>query len=104
LIEVDQVFPDRVTNTFFLHYRPEQKWHWLSRQEKDELTIFATWMPEMETIYAGTFRRIFLLHCNAFINSSTDCSPHGAAPTLGLIEGSKPRESVEVRMLVFTAT
>jgi hypothetical protein len=85
IVEVEQVHPDKVNPTAFVYNRPGHVWYWLSRQKPEEIAIFTTWAPESSSSFA-------------------DASPHAAASMYREDLSDKPRESVEVRMIVFTDT
>ncbi|ETI19373.1 hypothetical protein G647_09205 [Cladophialophora carrionii CBS 160.54] len=40
LIESDQIVPSRETEIYHIFARPHHRWHWLSRQRRDEVYIF----------------------------------------------------------------
>lgn len=80
LVEVDKVLPDKVEKAFFLYYRKDQKWFYLPDQEPNEVAFFVTWRPDEEPVMANY-------------------SPHGASGVE--VTDTRPRESVEVRMMVF---
>jgi len=82
MIEVDQVHPDKVNSTAFLYNRLEHDWYWLSHQKPEEIAIFTTWAPESSSVFVGS-------------------APHAAAYMYSENVNDKPRESIEVRMIVF---
>ena len=100
LIEVDKVLPDKVEQAFFIHHNKDQKWYYLSRQAPEEVTLFVSWRPEGDGDIAGGLA-IFLLGIRKrkLTDFYLDYSPHGASSAEAT--GTKPRESIEVRMIIF---
>ncbi|KAI0415003.1 hypothetical protein F5X98DRAFT_232502 [Xylaria grammica] len=80
LIEVDKVLSDKVEKSYFLFHKEYHSWYYISGQRTDEVAIFPTWLSDSQNCFA-------------------DCCPHGAGASQ--TDGwAKPRESVEVRLLV----
>ncbi len=96
-MEVDKVLPDKVEKHFFLLHREHHKWYWMSNQEPDEVLLFLSWTPEGHCENAGTWT---YSHATDMQNlqDSLDYPPHAASP---FNAGTRPRESVEVRIAVF---
>ncbi|KAK0726507.1 hypothetical protein B0T21DRAFT_413836 [Apiosordaria backusii] len=81
-LELDQVSPAQVEQSMVLKYRASQRWFWLSRQDPEEVVLFTSW----DSVRGGDI----LGH-----------TPHGAFVEGEAGEGyGKPRESVEVRLVV----
>ncbi|KAG5820385.1 hypothetical protein H9Q74_000615 [Fusarium xylarioides] len=79
VFEVQKVLPDKLEKANYLNHEPYQKWYYMSDQSPEDVAIFTTWEERDDLEFA-------------------DCSPHGAASSY---LGSKPRESIEVRFIVF---
>jgi hypothetical protein len=98
LIESDQVMSDKVNKTAYVYHRSDQKWYWLSHQSQDEVVLFPTWTLRTEAEHAGVARKCsYFFHADAIL----DFSPHAAAFLYEPDKSAQPRESVEVRMIVF---
>ncbi len=42
LITADRILPSQSWSLYFLKHNPNQKWHWISKQTPDELTLLMT--------------------------------------------------------------
>lgn len=80
LLEADKVSPGLIERDYFVKYDADQKWYWLSNQRPDEVTIFKSWDSCNEASTAG-------------------CAPHGSATIPVSERASRPRESLEVRLI-----
>ena len=80
LLPVQLIYPDRVGETFTVHPNPEHRWYYLGKQTPQEVMIFKCFDSKED----GRARRV---PHSAFVNPAT--------------EGESPRESIEVRTLVF---
>ncbi|OCL09233.1 hypothetical protein AOQ84DRAFT_404936 [Glonium stellatum] len=81
LLEADKVSPGLIERDSMLKYDTNQKWYWLSNQQPDEVTLFKSWDS-----------------CND--ENIADCAPHGSAKIPVSECVSRPRESLEVRLIV----
>jgi len=81
LVATDLVYPDRVGEVYSVRYNPAHRWFFYSHSRRDEALLIKTY----DSLEDGTAR--FSAH-SAFDDPAT---PIGAAP----------RESIEVRALVF---
>jgi len=79
LVATDQVTRKLAGEIYYVKYNPEQRWHYLSNQKKDEVVVFKSYDSEAGVSFAPHV---------AFEN------PHAHAD-------APERESVEVRALVF---
>jgi hypothetical protein len=80
LVPSDLIYPDRVGETYNVVFNPDHRWHYLSHQRPDE---------------------VLLLKC---YDSRTDVArfaPHTAFVEPEIPDGAPPRESIELRTLVF---
>lgn len=80
LLPVPLVYPDRVGETFTVRPNEQHKWYFLYGQRPDEVTLIKCFDSKTD----GRARRV---PHSAFVNPAT--------------EAEKPRESIEVRALVF---
>jgi len=80
LVPVRFIYPDRVGGTFSVKYSPQLRWNYLSNQTPDEVTLIKCFDSETD--------RARLTPHTAFLDTS---SPKNAPP----------RQSIEVRCLVF---
>ncbi|HEX9468053.1 MAG TPA: CmcJ/NvfI family oxidoreductase, partial [Bradyrhizobium sp.] len=83
LVASDLVYPDRVGETYSVKYNPDHQWFYVSRMTADE---------------------VLLLKC---FDSNTDAearfAPHSAFADPTTPPDAPPRESIELRTLVFHA-
>ena len=96
---MDKVLPDKVEKAFFINYNQHQMWHYLSEQAPDEVTLFVSWRPEQNGDMAGLFSPFSIVQHRVFFDKHPEYSPHGASSAEA--GGTTPRESVEVRLIVF---
>ncbi|KAH8173483.1 hypothetical protein LIA77_07738 [Sarocladium implicatum] len=82
LVETDHVRSSYVGSTMYLLNRPQHRWYYVSRQRPDEVLLFKNFDS------AG--------------DVAAKYAPHGSFKVPELREGWKPRESIEVRALIFT--
>lgn len=80
LLPVQLIYPDRVGETYTVRPNEQHKWYFLYGQRPDEVTLIKCYDSKTD----GRARRV---PHSAFINPAT--------------ESEKPRESIEVRALVF---
>ena len=83
LVGSDLVYPDRVGETYSVKYSPEHRWFYVPEMTADEILLLKCYDSETDG------RARFAPH-TAFVDPTT---PAGAAP----------RESIELRTLVFHA-
>ncbi|KAI1345302.1 hypothetical protein F5Y01DRAFT_320952 [Xylaria sp. FL0043] len=81
LVPVDNVFPHKSQELYYLHYNPDQQWFWTSKQKKDEVLLMI--MFDSET--GGNAR-----YCPHVSFQDPDCA-----------KSAPPRQSVETRTIVF---
>jgi len=81
LVPTDLVYPDRVGETYSVYYNPEHRWFYLPRMQTDEVVLLKCYDSEEDG------RARFAPH-TAFIDPTTP-------------EDAPPRESIELRALVF---
>jgi hypothetical protein len=81
LIATDQVFPDRVGEIYHLAHHPEQRWYYAPEMTPDEVLLIKGY----DSLADGRAR----------------FTPHGAFELPGTPADAPPRESIEVRTLVF---
>jgi len=81
LVPTDLIYPDRTGETYSVRHNPNHKWHFLSKQKTDEVILIKCFDSKEEGVARLT--------------------PHTAFkdPTVG--DNVPPRQSVEVRTLVF---
>lgn len=80
LVPVRFIYPDRVGGTFSVKHNPALRWHYLSGQTPDEVTLIKCYDSEVD--------RARLTPHTAFLDAT---SP----------ESAPQRQSIEVRTLVF---
>ncbi|HTO07995.1 MAG TPA: CmcJ/NvfI family oxidoreductase [Myxococcota bacterium] len=81
LVPTDLVYPDRVGEVYSVRYNPAHRWYFYSKLRRDEALLIKTY----DSLEDGTAR--FSAH-SAFDDPATRA-------------GAPPRESIEVRALVF---
>ncbi|KAH6988895.1 hypothetical protein BKA56DRAFT_246455 [Ilyonectria sp. MPI-CAGE-AT-0026] len=83
LVEVDKVLPNVVELEAYLYSRPHHKWYYISRQTPEDILMFVQWEGcEIPSDTTGVFH----------------ASLSGPQTTVG----NKPRESIEVRMILIS--
>ncbi|KAH8742192.1 hypothetical protein F5882DRAFT_165356 [Hyaloscypha sp. PMI_1271] len=82
LVETDNVRKHYTGSTMYTLYNPEQKWYYLNKQSREEVTIFKTFDSA------------------DFVASRA--TPHGSFQMPQISSDAKPRVSIEVRAMVFT--
>ena len=81
LVASDLRYPDRTGETYAVTYNPAQRWYYFPKMERDEVVLIRCFDSAREG--AARF------------------SAHGAFDDPQTPEGAPPRESIEVRLLVF---
>ncbi|MGI9522609.1 MAG: CmcJ/NvfI family oxidoreductase [Hyphomicrobiaceae bacterium] len=81
LVATDQVFPDRVGEIYHLAYAPTQKWYFAPEMDVDEVLLIKGW--------------------DSLGDGRAQYTPHGAFDLADTTSETPPRESIEVRTLVF---
>jgi len=84
LLEEDKIHSTHWEEGLYLQYRPYHKWYYLSKQARDEVAIFMTWDADEGE------------------NHQSMCPPHASFRDEAAAERGPPRESVEVRLMVFS--
>jgi len=97
LIGEDKVHIDFLEEGQYLKYSSSQKWYWLSQQSRDEVTIFVTWDSDEGDECGMNLDGLFFFITKYLIA----CAPHAAFRNPYAPENAPPRESVEVRLMVF---
>ncbi|KAJ6019883.1 hypothetical protein N7499_002970 [Penicillium canescens] len=87
LLAADRVTPDFALEVYYVKYNPNQKWFWLPNQTTDEFLVFVNYDSD----------------CRLDKSPWMTC-PHAAFVEPGSSDGAALRESVEVRLIVFTPT
>ncbi|KAK0644667.1 hypothetical protein B0T16DRAFT_418061 [Cercophora newfieldiana] len=82
LLSVDHVRKTYVGESLYPLECPEYRWYYLNRQTSDEVLLFKTYDSDP--------------------TARAKCCPHTSFEQSGVRPGAKPRESIEVRALVFT--
>ncbi|KAK4504223.1 hypothetical protein PRZ48_005139 [Zasmidium cellare] len=82
LINIDHVRRTYVGETQYAVHSPEYRWHYLSRQKKDEVIIMKMYDSAQDV--------------------PAKCCPRAAFQAARVVENAKPRETIEVRALVFS--
>ncbi|KAK7402579.1 hypothetical protein QQX98_011684 [Neonectria punicea] len=82
LLATDHVTRDHVGEMYSLLSNPEHKWYYMSQQSVEDVLLFKTYDSD-----PGTGAK----HC-----------PHAAFRHQAVPEGTQPRESIEVRALIFS--
>jgi len=83
LVEADKVHEDHLEEGYYVKYNPVHQWYWLSQQRSDEVAMFVTWDSYHEQF------------------SEASVPPHAAFQNPEAKPGCRPRESVEVRLVLF---
>lgn len=86
LVPADRINPDFVAEIGFLKYNPRQVWYWLSSQTPEEIAVFVQYDSEASETDTGV-----------------RACPHTAFVNPYAPENADPRESIEVRVIVFNA-
>lgn len=84
LVPSDLIYPDRVGETYQVYYRPEHRWYYYPRMGADEALLLKCFDSETDG------RARFVAH-SAFVDPTTP-------------QDAPPRESIELRTLVFHRT
>lgn len=82
VVATDLIYPERTGETYSVKHNPAQKWYWVSEQQTDEVILLKCYESEI-----AKGRALFTPH-SAFLNPE--------AP-----EDALPRQSIELRALVF---
>jgi hypothetical protein len=85
LIAADRVTPDFAVELYYLKHNKNQRWYWISEQMPNELTVFVNYDSK----------------CRKDGPKWMTC-PHAAFNNPDCKEGSLKRESIELRVVVFT--
>ncbi|QPC80179.1 hypothetical protein HYE68_010931 [Fusarium pseudograminearum] len=85
LLAADRVTPDFAVELYYLKHNANQKWYWLSNQTLDEIILFVNYDS----------------NCRLEGSDWKTC-PHAAFINPDVPADSPPRESIEVRLIVFT--
>ncbi|KAH6843148.1 hypothetical protein B0I37DRAFT_383847 [Chaetomium sp. MPI-CAGE-AT-0009] len=80
---VDKVFDDWVEESMYLKHNPAHKWYWLSNQTTDEITTFVIWDSERP-------------------HDKSAAVAHSSFLLPAYLDGKVPRQSIEMRMLLWT--
>lgn len=104
LLATDHVTRHYVGETYNLMYRNKYRWYYISHQQPDEVLMFKTYdsdtdIPARRKIPNRLPHVGILAHVLIFY--ATDC-PHASFRHGHVLEGSLPRESIEVRALIFS--
>ena len=108
LVTADHVRKFYIGESLYPLHNGSHRWYYLNRQTKDEVLllkmfdnkegVMATCMFAISSYWFG----IVELGLSLVLTSSfTDC-PHTSFMQSGVKEGAKPRESIEVRVMVFS--
>jgi hypothetical protein len=81
LVISERRYPDRIGQTYAISYDPAHRWYWFPRMRRDEALVFKT----DESLTDGSAR------WTAHTSFTDPTSP----------ENARPRESIEIRALVF---
>jgi hypothetical protein len=98
LIEVDHLHKNHAGSAMYLQYNPKQRFSYLSEQRRDEVLIFKNFdskSVQSRCRYRGTTikdRKI-----NILLGAPHAAFQHPSPPS-----DVQPRESIEIRALVFT--
>ncbi|RWA10866.1 hypothetical protein EKO27_g4236 [Xylaria grammica] len=87
LVAADRVTPDFAVELYYLKYNANQRWYWLRHQSPDELMVFVNYDSR----------------CRMDTSHWMTC-PHAAFSDPDCPEGRPQRESIELRLVVFTPT
>ncbi len=104
LVAVDHVTRGYIGESYYLLYHASHRWYYLDKQTKDEVLLFKTF----DSLHSAKAKCIQLLvssvvvaygHLHNFCHLGC---PHSAFPQQDVGASHNPRESIEVRALVFT--
>ncbi|KAH8688569.1 hypothetical protein BGZ61DRAFT_353031, partial [Ilyonectria robusta] len=102
LIEVDKVLPNVVELEAYLYSRPHHKWYYISRQTPGDILMFVQWegyeIPSDTSRPSRTLLSFTGVGTDLVIAGVFHASLSGPQTTVG----NKPRESIEVRMIVIS--
>ncbi|KAJ4149961.1 hypothetical protein LMH87_010733 [Akanthomyces muscarius] len=82
LVSVDHVTRGYIGESYYPLYHASHRWYYLDKQTKDEVLLFKTF--------------------DSSADAKAKCCPHTALPPQDVGASHNPRESIEVRALVFT--
>lgn len=103
LVEIDKVHEDHWEGGYLIKYNPDHRWYWLPNQTSNEVSVFLTWDSDHEA-FESACKQIHsrVRHALKLADVFQATPPH-AAFRLPVQKGDcQPRESVEVRLMVFT--
>jgi len=82
LVPTDLIYPDRAGENYQVRYNPAQRWYYYRNQQPDEVVLLKCYESEE-------------------IPGRAQLTPHSAFMEPDVPEGTPPRESIEIRALVF---
>ena len=105
-MEVEKVLPDKVERNYYVEYKPYHEFFYMSDQGPEDVAIFITWnMAQGDRVAC---KLLYHGYCAQGTNSDhlyvVAFPPHGAASLFTEDCMSNPRESIEVRLMVFFET
>lgn len=102
VIAVDQVTPSYVFDLYQLKHSDRQQWYWMSEQTPQEMAIFVQFDSEAvnDSNILGGKITVFEALENAIADQIIAC-PHASFHNSNAPDDSPPRESVEVRLIIF---
>ena len=103
LMAVDHVRKHYVGESLYPLYSPGLRWYFLNRQTKDEVLVFKTFdsSPDARAKCKSVLLRLSCKRLELMSHHPTGC-PHTSFRQSGSQHGGHPRESIEVRALVFS--
>lgn len=99
LLPTDHIKKGYIGQTSNLMYRPGFRWYYLSDQKRNECLIFKMW-DSLESVKAKC-ECTDTEYPHLAETDRADC-PHVAFEHGSIDKGIRPRESIEIRALVFT--
>jgi len=96
---VQKVMDDTVEESMYLKRRKEHQWYWMSNQTRDDVIIMTVW--DSQKPFSKSSKYIFRLF--VWSNLFSAAVPHCAMVLPKHLPNAKPRESIELRFVVWNS-
>lgn len=112
LIETDSIRQGNVSTHYYVRHNPDQKWYFLDRQTPDEALIFKHFDTKpgieapctlCESSSHAPGQRKDVYGADPFFFFFWPDAVHSSIKQLWPVENPRPRRSIEVRTLIFSA-
>lgn len=97
MVKSDLIYPDFVGETYLIHHNPDQEWFYIPNQNTDEVTLLKCF----DSLGEGDFDKVKKGELTRDEARISQFSPHTAFDNPLSTPEDTPRESIEVRTLVF---